>query len=88
MLRNRQKKAAPTNGEQTTEPVAAGTSEPKRVGSDGRFYSPLVRSIAKEEGISQEELEGIEGSGKDGRVSKQDILNYLDERKSVKSESS
>ncbi len=83
-VKKQAEKAAPTNGEQKAEPVAAGTTEPKRVGSDGRFYSPLVRSIAKEEGISQEELEGIQGSGKDGRVSKQDILNYLDERKSGK----
>jgi 2-oxoglutarate dehydrogenase dihydrolipoamide succinyltransferase (E2 component) len=71
-----------TNGTQKQETVAAGTAEPQRVGSDGRFYSPLVRSIAKEEGISQEELESIKGSGKDGRVSKEDILNYVDKRKS------
>ena len=55
-------------------------TEPQRRGSDGRFYSPLVRSIAKEEGISQEELEQIEGTGKGNRVSKQDILNYLKQR--------
>ncbi|HLR77163.1 MAG TPA: 2-oxoglutarate dehydrogenase, E2 component, dihydrolipoamide succinyltransferase [Balneolaceae bacterium] len=67
-----QKKAASANG-----------SEPQRIGSDGRFYSPLVRSIAKEEGISQEELESIDGSGQGGRVAKQDILNYLDDRKST-----
>ncbi|HLR31165.1 MAG TPA: 2-oxoglutarate dehydrogenase, E2 component, dihydrolipoamide succinyltransferase [Fodinibius sp.] len=57
-------------------------SEPQRIGSDGRFYSPLVRSIAKEEGISQEELETIDGSGQGGRVSKNDIKSYLDERTS------
>jgi 2-oxoglutarate dehydrogenase dihydrolipoamide succinyltransferase (E2 component) len=62
----------------------AGGTEPQRVGSDGRFFSPLVRSIAKEEGISQEELESIEGSGKDGRVSKEDILGYLEDRKAGK----
>lgn len=59
----------------------SGGSEPQRIGSDGRFYSPLVRSIAKEEGISQEELESIEGSGQGGRVSKEDMMNYLEERK-------
>jgi 2-oxoglutarate dehydrogenase dihydrolipoamide succinyltransferase (E2 component) len=79
-------RSAQINGEQDAEPVTAGESEPQRVGNDGRFYSPLVRSIAKEEGISQEELESIEGSGKDGRVSKQDILDYLEDRKTVKSE--
>lgn len=59
-------------------------SEPQRIGSDGRFFSPLVRSIAKEEGISQEELESIEGSGKDERVSKNDVLRYLEDRKTGK----
>jgi len=71
-----------TNG-QVTAP-AEGTTPPQRRGSDGRFYSPLVRSIAKEEGISQEELETIEGSGKQGRVSKEDILNYVEDRKAGK----
>jgi len=42
-----------------------------------RFYSPLVRSIAKEENISLEELETIEGSGAGGRVQKQDVMDYL-----------
>ena len=50
--------------------------ENKIVKSD-RFYSPLVKSIAKKENISIEELDKISGSGKDGRVTKQDILNYL-----------
>lgn len=46
-----------------------------------RFYSPLVRNIAKEENISFEELDAINGTGKDNRVTKKDILNYLSERK-------
>ncbi len=45
-----------------------------------RFYSPLVKSIAKEEGISMEELETIEGSGSNNRVQKQDILNYIENK--------
>jgi len=45
--------------------------------SDGRFYSPLVKSIAKEEGISSEELSRIPGSGAEGRVTKQDVMDYL-----------
>jgi len=45
-----------------------------------RFYSPLVKSIAKEENISINELEKIAGSGKAGRVTKQDIINYLENR--------
>ena len=42
-----------------------------------RFYSPLVRSIAKKEGLRQSELDNISGSGRGGRVNKLDILNYL-----------
>jgi len=46
----------------------------------GRFYSPLVRNIAKEENIEMSELESISGTGKDGRVTKKDILSYIDNR--------
>ena len=42
-----------------------------------RFYSPLVKSIAKKENISNEQLDSIKGSGKEGRVTKSDILDYL-----------
>ncbi|MEE4285475.1 MAG: dihydrolipoamide acetyltransferase family protein [Mariniphaga sp.] len=49
-----------------------------------RFYSPLVRTIAKEENISAEELEKIEGSGANGRVQKKDILEYIENRKKSK----
>jgi len=42
-----------------------------------RFYSPLVKNIAKTEGVSMAELENISGSGKEGRVTKQDILDFL-----------
>ncbi len=45
-----------------------------------RFYSPLVRAIAQEEGVSFEELERIPGSGNEGRVTKNDLLNYLPKR--------
>lgn len=45
-----------------------------------KFYSPLVKNIAKEEGISVAELDGIEGTGKDGRVTKNDILAYIKNR--------
>ena len=48
--------------------------------SDERFYSPLVKSIAKEEGISADELSRIPGSGAEGRVTKQDMLDYLASR--------
>ncbi len=47
---------------------------------DERFYSPLVKNMAREEGISKTELATIPGSGKGGRVTKQDMLNYLRNR--------
>lgn len=53
-------------------------SEVEKSGPSGRFYSPLVRSIAKQEGISMAILETIEGSGENNRVTKKDILNYLE----------
>lgn len=61
------------------EPVSAATSEPIQ-STGSRFYSPLVKSIAKEEGISQNELDRVNGTGKDGRVTKHDMLNYLESR--------
>lgn len=48
--------------------------------SDDRFYSPLVRTIAETEGISQSELDGITGTGKEGRVTKNDMLSYVNNR--------
>ena len=45
--------------------------------SGKRFYSPLVKSIAKKEGITQAELDALMGTGNNGRVNKQDILAYL-----------
>jgi 2-oxoglutarate dehydrogenase E2 component (dihydrolipoamide succinyltransferase) len=59
---------------QENEPVA-----------DDRFYSPLVLSIAKEEKISKSELATIAGTGKDGRVTKQDMLSYLNSRGEIAS---
>ncbi|SMG15575.1 2-oxoglutarate dehydrogenase E2 component (dihydrolipoamide succinyltransferase) [Marivirga sericea] len=46
----------------------------------GKFFSPLVRNIAKEENIEMAELESISGTGKEGRVTKKDILSYIDNR--------
>ena len=50
--------------------------------SDTRFYSPLVKNIAGEEGVLQQELDAISGSGKDGRVTKNDILQFIENRSS------
>ncbi|MDA8910859.1 2-oxo acid dehydrogenase subunit E2 [Crocinitomicaceae bacterium] len=46
-------------------------------GSNGKYFSPLVRSIAEKEGIKQDTLDTISGSGLDGRVTKKDILSYV-----------
>ncbi len=59
-----------------------------REGSDGQFFSPLVRSIAKEEGVSAQELEQIQGTGQGGRVTKKDILSYITNRTTTTTASS
>ncbi len=68
--------ASPENTASLISPI---TSSNEKI-SDDRFYSPLVQSIAKEEGISKEELSNISGSGKDGRVTKNDMLSYIEKR--------
>jgi len=60
--------------------VAGGDEKISKTGSSGRFYSPLVRNIAEKEGVSLQELEQLEGSGAEGRVTKKDILNYIPNR--------
>lgn len=71
---------------QQTTSVAATTSAPATTvatvdfSNSDKFYSPLVKSIAKEEGISLAELDSIKGTGQDGRVTKADILAYLPNR--------
>lgn len=52
--------------------------------TSGRFYSPLVRNMAKIENISVEELESIKGTGSNNRVTKKDILAYLEQRNEAK----
>ncbi|WP_179346034.1 dihydrolipoamide acetyltransferase family protein [Winogradskyella ursingii] len=68
-----------TAAKETTEPITS---------SGERFYSPLVRNIAKQEGISQSELDSIDGTGKDGRVTKNDILGYVESRGNEKPQES
>ncbi len=51
--------------------------------SSNKFYSPLVRSIADKEGIDSVELDSILGSGQDGRVTKKDILDHIENRRNV-----
>jgi 2-oxoglutarate dehydrogenase E2 component (dihydrolipoamide succinyltransferase) len=60
--------------------VAAKSSVTPVASSEDRFYSPLVKNIAKAEGITQAELDAIPGTGKDSRVTKNDIKAYLESR--------
>ena len=67
------------------EPVSSnranGLSQKADSKSPGRFYSPLVKNIAREENIDVAELETITGSGTEGRVTKKDIISYIENRK-------
>ena len=69
-----------TTSSPASTPIAASHTEPVDFKNSDKFYSPLVKSIAKEEGISLSELDSIKGSGQDGRVTKSDILAYLPNR--------
>jgi len=60
--------------------VTQAPAAPALTVEDNRFYSPLVKSMAKEEGIGPVELATIPGTGKEGRVTKQDMLNYIANR--------
>ena len=64
---------------QTVETAKSAVAAPV-TSTEDRFYSPLVKNIAKQEEISQSELDQISGTGKDGRVTKNDILAYLEKR--------
>jgi 2-oxoglutarate dehydrogenase E2 component (dihydrolipoamide succinyltransferase) len=67
--------------EKTIEKATGTITSPiTKVSESGKFYSPLVRNIAKTEGVSMNELETIIGSGKDDRVTKEDILSYIENK--------
>ena len=68
--------------EQKMEETKQTLSAPEDFSSSDKFYSPLVKNIAKAEGISLTELELVKGSGKTGRLTKEDILAYVESRKS------
>lgn len=57
-----------------------------KTSDSGKFFSPLVRKIAETEGVSMKELDSLSGSGKDGRVTKNDILAYLEDRNNLQPE--
>ena len=60
--------------------IVESTLDVSVVSNEERFYSPLVRNIAKKEKVTQDELDAIIGSGSEGRVTKNDILAYLKNR--------
>ena len=68
--------------EEIIEKAVATVSEPANFSSSEKFFSPLVKNIAKQEGVSISELEAINGSGKEGRVTKEDILKFVESLKS------
>lgn len=79
--------SSPSVAEPAAEAVpfvpAAEPASAAATAASGRFYSPLVRTIAREEGISRAELDRIPGTGLEGRVTKKDILAYVQQRKAA-----
>ncbi|HLO92619.1 MAG TPA: dihydrolipoamide acetyltransferase family protein [Lentimicrobium sp.] len=78
---------------QETDQIGSGSKEPATEKTEvdhesesDRFYSPLVKNIAKTEGISNKELESIKGTGKEGRLTKNDLLSYLENRNQIPDE--
>lgn len=66
--------------EKTVETAKESVAAPVDFSGSDKFYSPLVKNIAKEEGVSLAELEAMKGTGKEGRVTKSDILDYVKNR--------
>jgi 2-oxoglutarate dehydrogenase E2 component (dihydrolipoamide succinyltransferase) len=66
--------------EKTVEVAKETVSAPVSFFESDKFFSPLVKNIAKAEGVSLAELDSIAGSGKDGRITKDDILDYIKNR--------
>jgi 2-oxoglutarate dehydrogenase E2 component (dihydrolipoamide succinyltransferase) len=76
------KEAAPAAVAEVTQTVVAAqaVAAPVIASNGDRFYSPLVKNMAKQEGIAQAELDAIPGTGKEGRVTKNDMLSYIENR--------
>lgn len=66
-----------------TVEVAKESVAPVDFSTSDKFFSPLVKNIAQQEGVSAQELDAIQGTGKDGRVTKDDILKFVENRKST-----
>ena len=71
---------AVTAVEQTVQVAKEAIETPVNFADSEKFFSPLVKNIAKEEGVAVAELEAIQGTGKEGRVTKNDILDYIKNR--------
>lgn len=74
--------AAPQAAVEVAAPLS-NESSPSKTTASGKFLSPLVRNIAKEEGVSNEELDKIQGNGLNNRITKNDILNFVENRSSI-----
>ena len=66
--------------ESKAKEILASATPTGQTTSENTYFSPLVKSIAKEEGLSETELQQISGTGKNGRVTKKDMLRYLESR--------
>ncbi|MCX8056784.1 MAG: 2-oxoglutarate dehydrogenase, E2 component, dihydrolipoamide succinyltransferase [Ignavibacteria bacterium] len=84
VLKVSREETKPVEMEQQVTTQKTEIIEKKEKTEKSRFYSPLVLKIAQEEKVSMEELEMIEGTGLGGRVTKKDILNYIEQRKAGK----
>jgi 2-oxoglutarate dehydrogenase E2 component (dihydrolipoamide succinyltransferase) len=74
-------KAEVTESKPTESAIAsAKPTESAITSKEGRFYSPLVKTIAQQEHITEQELDNIQGTGQNGRVRKEDVLEYLQQR--------
>ncbi len=73
-------KTTEKNTEELNNEMCEEKISPNKVNSDRQFYSPLVKSIAQKENISDLELSNIVGTGNLGRVTKQDILQFIENR--------
>lgn len=83
--------AAENNNNRLQEPALVSEKIPfipapttAKSNGSGRFYSPLVRTIAAQEGVSENELQAIDGTGAEGRVTKKDILLFLENKLKTK----
>ena len=81
-------KSVTENPVSVSENLEKAVKESKPKVETTRFFSPLVKNIARKEGIQLEELEEVEGSGIGGRIQKNDLMKYLEERNSASSEAS